>query len=80
MGAHGGIVTEAGLLGVVAVRIGIVRRREHRIDDEVGEIVRAKRGGPGQRNARAVGIAPGIVVVLGSRNRSQDRAAGRAGR
>ena len=35
MSAHRRIVAEAGLLGVVAVCIGIVRWREHRIDEIV---------------------------------------------
>lgn len=63
MSAHRRIVAEAGLLGVVAVGVGIVRRRKHRIDDEVGEIIGPKRGDPGQSNARAVGITPRVRVV-----------------
>ena len=63
MRAHGSIVTEAGFLGVVAVRIGIVRRAECRIDDEFGEIARVERGCADERDPRIVGIAPGIVVL-----------------
>ena len=89
--AHGGVVPEAGFLGVVAVSIGIVRGREHRIDDEVGEIVGPELGGLGQRDARAIGIAPCVgifhdrevgfeieapVVLIGEFERDRVRAQG----
>ena len=32
------IVAKAGLLGVIAVGVGIVRRTEDRVDDELGKI------------------------------------------